>query len=129
MQEPRRKPEVQVGVTVESIQTVGKITTGWGGIFNQWNNVSISSGLTNTYGPFDISTYEKKSIGIWVNTGNVSVTILVSNNGTNFKPYYTAVVNSGESLTASFTETFASMRVDILGLTEAGYTLMISRQV
>jgi hypothetical protein len=97
------------------------------GVFDQWTNVSVASGATNTYGPFDISIREIKTVGVWSNTGDVGVTVFVSNDGTNFKSYYNTTVTSGTSKTASFTEVFRYMRVDVLGITNAGYTLMISR--
>ena len=116
-------------VSMPPISVASVVITGRAGVFSQWNNVSVASGSTNTYGPFDISSVETKTIGVWVNTGNVGVSILVSNDNTVFKPYYSFEVTSGMSSTKSFTERFASMRIDVLGATEAGYTLMVSRGV
>ena len=99
------------------------------GEFAQYNNESVASGSTNTYGPFTIDWAERKTVGVWVNTGDISVKILVSNDGTTFYDYYSKDVTSGSSATMSFTESFASMRVEVLGSTDAGYNLLVSRQV
>jgi hypothetical protein len=111
--------------TVRVVGDVGVVPTS--GAFSQFNNDSITANSTNTYGPFDIMINKIKTVGIWSNTGNVRVTILVSNDETNYKPYDTVTVTSGTSVTRSFTEAFASMRVDVFGITNAGYTIMISR--
>lgn len=113
-----------VSVSVETVAI-----TGLHGVFAQYNNESVASGSTNTYGTFTIDWADRKTVGVWVNTGDVSVKILVSNDGTNFYDYYSKNVTSGSSATMSFTESFASMRVEVLGSTDAGYNLLVSRQV
>jgi hypothetical protein len=137
MVEARRRPEVSipevVTAVIDKVTEVTNVASGTvstvplAGAFSQWTNVSVASGATNTYGPFDISLREIKTVGTWSNTGDVRVTILVSNDGTTYKPYDTVTVTSGTSTTRSFTEAFANMRVDVLGVTDAGYTLLISR--
>jgi len=116
--------------TDHTVVTSGDVkVTNLHGEFAQYNNESVASGSTNTYGPFTIDWAERKTVGVWVNTGDVSVKILVSNDGSTFYDYYSKDVTSGSSATMSFTESFASMRVEVLGSTDAGYNLLVSRQV
>ena len=120
-------PEVVAVVDVINNVASGTVDVFTPGEFSQFTDVSITSGATTVYGPFNISKRKIKTVGIWSNTGDVRVTVLVSNDGTNFKSYYNTTVTSGTSKTISFTEVFANMRVDVLGVTDAGYTLMVSR--
>lgn len=92
--------------------------------FYQDLNKSILSGETLVY-TYDISGYDKKTIGIWSNTGNVRTTLLVSNDGTNYYQYYQTDISSGQYKTMSFTEVFKNLGIRVFALTDAGYNILI----
>jgi len=92
--------------------------------FYQDLNKSILSGETLVY-TYDISGYDKKTIGIWSNTGDVRTTLLVSNDGTNYYQYYQTDISSGQYKTMSFTEVFKNLGIRVFALTDAGYNILI----
>lgn len=93
------------------------------GSFYQHLDQSVLTGESLVYS-YDISSFDKKTIGVWSNTGDVRITLFISNDGTTFFPYYQTDISSGQYKTMSFTEVFKNLKVNAFGLTDAGYNIL-----
>ena len=116
-------PPIQVGPMVIETGQVGVISTV--GTYWQWNNQSIATGETANWGVWGIGTRGAKTRAVISNTGDVRVTIFVSNDNTIYYPYHVEDVSSGKVSTASFTERFNYMIISVYGITDAGYNLLV----
>jgi len=118
----RRITTGTVEVATGQIGIISSVGSYW-----QWNNQSIASGATTDW-DFTIGAFKTKTRMVVSNTGDVRVTILLSNDGVNFWSYHTEDVTSGKISTASFTEAFNNMKIRVYGITDAGYNLLVGLQ-